>query len=286
MLLQDICPVNTKFFVWDAVVAWRDGIYSSEGWSTTKSSSLINMLKLIEDDVINVRLELSHINDEWLRDCKCRVDKLPHLSETTKSIRKSCLNSLYKFIQDEFDQGVIPYQRHPKVAEIKHILSAPNGLDDLKSVIRQQLSSTQDKALTTVISPSKLCNVLSKTNERDAYIVWIMMYTGQRLESVLDIRKEQLRAPYLDIEGDSYHVPKHITGRLMELCKDSNIYLFETAAGKRVTRVQVTRNLKNVGHEIGLAFDLTPKVLHGYVIGYMSRDKRSELEKSFFPLFT
>lgn len=269
MMVQNICPINTRHFLWDAIVAWRDGVYNSDDWGATKSCYLISMLKLIEAGIINVHLELSYVDECWLKGCKRKVDKLPHWSEATKSIRKTSLNSLYRFIQTEFDRNVFPYQHHPEPNIIRHILS-----------------STQEKALTTNISPSLLCNTLSKINERDAYIVWLMMHTGQRLEAVLDLRKEmRQRIPYLDFNNTSKHIPKHITDRIMELSKDSKVYLFETSAGKRITRVQVTRNLKNAGRNIGLTFDLTPKVLHGYVVAYMSRDKRSELEKSFFPLF-
>jgi site-specific recombinase XerC len=107
-----------------------------------------------------------------------------------------------------------------------------------------------------------------------------MMHTGRTLEAVLDRRKEHLRTPYMDFDDNSEHIPPHITDALNELCKNSTDYLFETASGKRIRRTQVMRNLKQAGHNIGLDFDLTPKVLHGYVCAYMSKDKRSELEKA------
>jgi hypothetical protein len=281
MRLSDFSPVNTEFFVWDPVVAWRDNLYQADIWKSTKSSYLLNMLKLIEEHIIDVRLKLCKIDDCWIKEAKKRIDELPNWSEKTKSVRKSCLNSFYKFIKTDFDYGITPYQRHPEHEEIKHILS-----------------SCQEKALTANISPKKLCYALSKINERDAYIVWLMMWTGQTLEAILDRKKEHFRTSdiditeshivldaYLEFDNVSKFIPSHITAPINEFRKTSNVYLFETANGKRISRTQVTRNLKQAGRNIELDFDLTPKLLQGYVIAYMSRDKRSELERAWFPLF-
>ena len=264
MRLTDIIPLNEDFFIWDAVVAWRDDVFKADFWNTTKSSYLLNMLRLIEADVVDVRLKLNCVNEQWTKEAKQKIDELPDWSLETKSVRKSCVNSFYNFVRTEFDYSVIPYQRHPEFVEIKHILS-----------------STQDKTLTPVISPELLCNALSKVNERDAYIVWLMMHTGQKLDAILDLPKESLRGPYLDFKDACKHVPSHITDQLEEFIKNSKVYLFETTCGNRVTRSQVARNLKNAGYKIGLTFDLTPRVLHGYVMAYMSADKRSELQKTF-----
>lgn len=269
MLVKDLIPINNEFFVWDAIVAWRDSIYRSEFYNNTKSNYLTGMLKLIESNIIDVRLQLNKIDEHWIKKSKEKIGSLTQWSKSTKTIRKSCLNSFYKFIKNEFDYKTMPYQRHPEPNEIKHILS-----------------NVQDKALTVDISPAVLCDALAKINERDAYIVWVMMHTGQTLEAILDRRKEDLRKPYLDfvcIGGKfSKHIPKHITDGINELFKDSAVYLFETASGKKIRRTQVMRNLKQAGRNIGLDFDLTPKVLHGYVNAYMSREKASELEKALF----
>jgi site-specific recombinase XerC len=263
MNLARILSLNSEFFVWDAVVAWRDRIYQADFYNNTKGCYLTGLLKLIEFSVIDVRLPLSKINEDWVKDCKLKIDGVTAWAAETKTIRKTCLNSFYKFVQKDFDRGVMPYQRHPQPNEIKHILS-----------------SVKEKALTEDISPSVLCNALSKINERDAYIVWLMMHTGETLETILDLRKTppDYEPPYIRFNGMGKHVPDHITDGINELCKNSAVYLFETAGGKRISRTQVMRNLKKTGHNIGLKFDLTPKVLHGFVVAYMSRDKRSELE--------
>jgi site-specific recombinase XerC len=262
---------NTEFFVWDAVVAWRDYIYQADFYNNTKSNYLSGMLKLIETEIVNVCIKINAIDEQWVKDSKQKIDDKPEWSAATKIIRKSCLNSFYKFIKNDFDQSVKPYRRHPKPVEIKHVLS-----------------NVPDKALTINISPSILCNALSKINERDAYIIWLMMWTGQTLDAVLDLRKENLRTyvdkenpgcSYIDFAENGENVPHHIVEAINVVCKDSVVYLFETSRGKRVTRIQVMRNLKQAGYNIGLDFDLTPKVLHGYVCAYMVEDKRSELEK-------
>lgn len=260
---------NKEFFVWDAIVAWRDCIYQSNFYNNTKGNYLTNMLKLIESDIVNVNAKLSEINECWLEKSKQKIESNLEWSKATKTIRKSCLSSFYKFIQTDFDKTITPYRRHPKPLEIKHILS-----------------SVQDKALTTDISPSVLCHALAKINERDAYIVWIMMHTGQTLESILNRRKEDLKTSshpsgtsYMHFEKNGEPIPPHITNEICKLSQNSAVYLFETAKGKKIRRTQVTRNLKKAGRDIGLNFDLTPKILHGYVCAYITADKRSELER-------
>lgn len=265
MIYIDASPIynqmnNKEFFLWDAVVAWRDRIYQADLYNNTKGNYLTGMLKLIESGIIDVRLKLKQADECWANEAKQKIDAKPEWSTSTKTIRKSCLNSFHNFIRNDFNTSSIkPYRRHPDHNEIKHILS-----------------SVQDKALTKDISPVELCNALSKINERDAYIVWLMMHTGETLETILDFPnvKNEFLSPYMF----GKHIPDHIRDALNGLRKNSNNYLFETANGKRIRRTQVTRNLKQAGHMIGLDFDLTPKVLHGYVCAYMSRNKRSELE--------
>lgn len=268
---------NKEFFLWDAVVAWRDRIYQADFYNNTKGNYLTGMLKLIESGIIDVRLKLKQVDECWANEAKQKIDAKPEWSTSTKTIRKSCLNSFYNFIKTDFDASLKPYRRHPNRPEIKHILSV-GQTEALEKVLKHTLSSVQDKALTIDISPQKLCTALSKINERDAYIVWLMMYTGETLENILDfpnMKTERLH-PYLF----GKYIPDNIRDAISSLCKNSSNYLFETANGKRIRRTQVTRNLKQAGHMIGLDFDLTPKVLHGFVCAYMSRDKRSELEKA------
>ncbi len=170
-----------------------------------------------------------------------------------------------------------------------------------KTVLKHVLSNVPDKAKTRDLCPEILCTALSKINERDAYIIWIMMHTGQPLEKVLDLKKENLRASYRDSEKAMKHgldhnekhayqayldfnnactqIPGHVVDGINKVCKNSKHFLFETVNGKRIVRTQVTRNLKQAGRNIGLDFDLTPKILYGYVCAYITKDKRSVLEK-------
>jgi len=268
-IIEAFC-VNKEFFVSDAVVQWRDNIYQTNFYNSSKGNRLTNMLKLIESGIVDTRLRLNQIDEHWLNESKQKIDDKPEWAKTTKAVRKSCLNSFYNFINTNFDTTVTPYRRHLKHHEIKHILS-----------------SVQEKALTKDISPIELCNTLGKINERDAYIAWLMMHTGQTLEAILDLPKikEDDDNPYFRFKdlGDfviGEHIPEHILEGLKQLCKNCNTYLFETAGGRRIMRTQVMRNLKQAGYKIGLDFDLTPKLLHGFVNAYMSRDKRSELEKA------
>jgi site-specific recombinase XerC len=258
---------STEFFIWDAVVAWSNHIRESHLKQSTQSTYLTNMLKLIDEKIVNERLHLEKVDSSWLKNSMEKIDEIPTWSDKTKSIRRSCLNGFYNFIKKLFDYKTDPYRRPPKPNEIKYVLS-----------------NVLDQNLTATISPESLCSALSKINERDAYIVWIMMLTGQPLEAVLDRRKKHLRGfYYLDFENEGEPLPKHLCDVLREYCQNSNTYIFETSKGKRIRRTQVMRTLKQAGYNIGLKFDLTPKALHRYVNAYMSSDKRYELEKALFP---
>ena len=295
-LLQQID--NKEFFVWDAVFAWRDHICKSEFYNNTKSNYLTGMLKLIESGILNIRHHLKLIDECWLSEAKQKIENKPEWSQSTKSIRKSCLNRFYNFVKNDFDTTLTPYRRHPEYTEIKYILSdteekTKEEIVKFEKHLIHLLSNVPDKRRTIDLSPIILSNAISKINERDAYIVWLMMWTGQTLESILDRRKEHFRTSsdeetktaYLDFEDENgnlhgKYIPQHITKAIKELSKNSKVYLLETSKGKRILRTQIMRNLKQAGHNIGLDFDLTPKVLHGYVCAYMSCDKRSELEKA------
>lgn len=249
--------------VWDAVVAWRDNIYEAV-YENTRRNHLKGMLKLIESKIIDVCLPLDKIDECWLEEVKQKIQEEPEWSTWTKKITKSCLNSFLHFIHTDFDNQLTPYRRHPQLNEIRHVLS-----------------NVKEAALLKDISPEVLCNALSKINERDAYIVWLMMHTGEPLEAILAIRKlkEDYEPPYMRFNGIGKHIPEHITEAINEFSKNSKIYLFETARGNPVRRTQVMRNIKQAGYAIGLKFDLTPKILHSSVCAHMCRDKRSVIEK-------
>ena len=299
--------VHADFFVWDAVVAWRDYIFGKSFYSWSKGNYLSNMLKLIESNIVDVRLMLDNVNEDWLNECKIKVDAKDNWAKSTRTVRKSCLNLFYRFVTDVFDQFNPPYRRHPEGNEIEFILSSDRGEEEKyqaleRALFKHVLSNVVDKAKVKDICPIVLCNTVSKLNERDAYIVWLMMHTGQTLDKVLDLKRENLRATYmnqeeaiehgldptikhaymayLDFDNRHYHIPGHIVDGINGTCKITKHFLFETVKGKRILRTQVTRNLRRAGRDIGLDFDLTPKVLHGYVCAYMTADKRSDFEKA------
>lgn len=295
-------PLNNlicaEFLVWDAVVAWRDYIFSKSFYSCSRGNYFSNMLKLVESNIVDVHLRLDNVNEDWLKESKIKVDAKSEWAKSTRTVRKSCLNLFYKFVANVFDRSNAPYRRHPDGNEIKFVLSSY----EWETILKHVLSNVSDKAKAWEIDPKELCDALSKINERDAYIAWLMMHTGQPLEKVLDLRKENLRArpmdskkalkrgldpmvehacmAYLDFDNGNYHIPGHIVDGINKICKDSKHFLFETVNGKRVLRTQVTRNLKQAGRNIGLDLDLTPKLLHGYICAYMTKDKRSIIERS------
>jgi len=258
---------HTGFFVYDAIVQWRDHIYKADLYRCSKANYLRGMLRLIECGIVDIRTKLSDLNDGWLTKTKAKIDSKKHWSISTKINRKNFLNSFQKFIKTALDTTVEPYPRHPNPEQIKYILS-----------------SVQEISLAKDLSPTELCNAMLELNERDAFVIWLMILTGQSVEKILDVRKEHLRyqkdgddhtefsvGGYLDFEGgSSYHVPGHLMDKIQCICKNTKTYLFETRQGKRIRRTQVMRNLKHAGYDIGLTFDLTPGILHGFVCGYMS----------------
>jgi len=255
------------FHVWDAVVAWRDHIFQTTFFNITKCNYLTGMLKLIESEIIDVRTNLSQIDDVWLEEAKKKISENSSWSKATKPIRKCCLNLFYKFIACEFDYKTQPYLRHPEPIEIKHVLS-----------------SVKEKTLTKNICPKVLCNALYEINERDAYIICLMMHTYQPLEAILNCRKEDFNGAYMRFGNhSSKYIPKYFAESIIKLAENNVVYFFETSAGNRIHRNQITRNLKQAGKNIGLDFDLTPKILHGYVCAYLVGDKRSELARALLP---
>jgi len=251
-----------QFFTWDVVVAWRDNVFNADFMNCTKSNYFVAMYKLIDTGIIDVMKPLNDLDDDWLENAKKEISKLKTWSTATKKVRASCLNSFYIFLKQDFDTKVSPFRSHPTSIQIKYMLS-----------------NVRDVHLTEDIPPDRLCNELSKINVRDSYIVWLMMNTGRPLRDILNLPKINAEdvSPYIL----NTYTPKHILGEIMNLSKNSKVYLFETFSGKRVNRTQIMRNLKQAGHNIDLGFDLTPVVLHGYVCAYMSRDKRSVIEKAF-----
>ena len=267
--------IKKDFFLWDAIIQWREHIYKSDFYNVSKCNYLSGMLKLIESEIINVNTKLESINDKWLNEVKKHISDKQDWALSTRKIRKSCLNSLYIFIQKDFDYSTTPYRRHPKHSEIKYVLS-----------------SVWNKA-TEEIDPQVLCHAVSKINERDAYIVWLIVHTGQTLEKILDLKKENLRVSYMEDgkhaysayldfeeEKESVHIPGHIVDGINSVSNHTKTYLFETVSNKRVSRTQVMRTLKKAGYDIGLTYDLTPIILHRYACAHMTEDKRSVIEQA------
>jgi hypothetical protein len=281
---------SEKYHIWDVVVSWRNFIFASEFESVSKSDYLTHMLKLIENHIIDIKVPIDALNEEWLKDCKRKIDLCDFWSERTRLCRKTCLNSFYRFYITNFNFYQVAYRRCPADHEVEYILSSQSEKRYSEEVvIKHVLSNVIEKTKTTIISPVELCEAVSKVNERDAYIVWLMMHTGRRLEFILDLKKENFRVSlddqnnayfaYIDFKDKSEYVYGHIADAIKNLSKDSSKYLFESSKGKKIGRTQVIRNLKKAGKAIGLTFDLTPKVLYGYVNAYMTKDKRSAFEQ-------
>lgn len=269
----------TSFHVLDAVVAWRDKIHNSKYLHITKCQYLSNMLKLIESKIINTYTRLDNVDKDWLIMARKNVDDIHKWSPKTKKLRRTCLNSFYSFVKKEFDYGADAYKRQLKDVEIQHLLS-----------------STKEKYQSINVDPLDLCNIVHRINNRDGYILWLMFWTGQKLERILELKKTEKEKQYIhfftysnDIDNgnneciptheESEWIPQHIEKGIDEVTKDSKFYLFETNGSKRVRAMQVRKNLQRAAKLLGVDFHFSPKAIQGYVCGHTSRNKKSELEQ-------
>lgn len=274
--LKSDFPVKERYSIWDALVAWRDNILSSSFLRVTKINYLSRMQKMIEASVINPTIKLRGVNEAWFDECVRKINDTSW-SEKTKISRKTCLSSFYKFAQT-FDPDytnqyeMLSYRYIPTPHEIKNRFNIENS----KKLL---LSSAREDLLTNGLDIQKLYNTIRKNNERDAWIIALMLETGCALDEILKIKKSDVSSTYVRIENFQYAVPLSLIDGITTLYKDSSEYVFTTRKEGKVGRVQVTRNLKKAGREIGLTFDLTPMVFHRLINTILLRDKRSPLEK-------
>ena len=122
------------------------------------------MLKLIESNIVDVRLKLSNVNINWLEECKNKVDEKEEWAKSTKTVRKTCLNSFYKFVKETFDKTQIPYQRHLKIMKLS-FFSLPKEDEEKyasldKTVLKHALSNVPEKIKAIDLCPQILCNCL------------------------------------------------------------------------------------------------------------------------------
>ena len=275
------------FHLWDVIVAWRDHVFKADFYQCSREAYLSSMRKLINGGIIDIKLPLLHVDDIWLETCKEMVDKKIEWAQATKKVRKSCLNTFYAFLSQTFNTSTTPYRRHPCQPEIEYLLSPHSeGTEKYASLestmLKHALSSTQDKTRAQDLCPLVLCTAISKINERDAYIVWLMLWTKQPLEAILNLRNtaEDYSPPYIRFKGIGEYIPTHITKAIDHFRISESLFIFSTTSGKQIQRNQVTRNIKKAGHALDLDYELTPKIINGLACAYMSRDKRSDLERA------
>lgn len=256
---------SNNLFVWDALISWSQYINKNLRGNTSVQY-LTSMLKLIEKGVVDVQLSLECATEGWLQESCTKIDHIPEWSLVTKDFRKKYLKLFYRFLNRYFDYRIKPYHRHPKQNEIKYLFS-----------------HVLDQQLTLQISPVMLYESIRKRHRRDACIILLMMYTGEKIGDILDSKKEDFQGIYLDFEENgikrSHTLPEHMATELNEICKNSKVYLFETVNGKKIPRNQIVRALKKSSRDMKLSFCLSPKSLHRYSNTYLSMYRRSDLEK-------
>lgn len=246
---------------WDAILAWRDEIYTSNLMRVTKTNYLSHMFKLIKGNIIDPYLPINKCLDSWFFDAFMKLYSVKNWSDATKSSRRTCLKSFFDFCKRYIPKQE-PFGRSPSMLEIAIMLS---------SII--------DRTKTKELDPVKLFDTLNKINVRDALIVSVMIFTGNSLKDVLDLKKEDLTDNHIVFSNGKKSIPKPLKKLISFSCDNSSEYLFATAKGKRILRTQVIRNLKIASHLMGLDFEATPKIIQGYAIAYISNDKKSKFEK-------
>jgi integrase len=272
--LKQNYPVKERYRAWDAIVAWRDHVFQAPYMRITKCNYLTGMLKLIEANIIDLSLKLKDVNETWFNEALSKIDNMNSWSHATKPPRKTCLKSFYQFATTFDPDYLKDYELHcyewlPSSEEVKHMLSC-----------------VEEKAPLCEIDTPALIYAMLKVNRRDCLIMGIMLFTGCTLDEALDLNREDIghvgEICYVRLKKRSGFIPRCLMDLIIDLTKNpSHRHLFVTVNGKRILRTQVARNLKLAARNIGVPFDLTPKILHGYVNAGFLRDKRSVIEKLF-----
>lgn len=279
-------PVKQRYRAWDAIFAWRDHIFQSTYMRVTKCNYLTGMLKLIESEIINPAVGLKDINERWFDEACSKIDNMVSWSPATKPPRKTCLKSFYKFANNIFNPDYLnDYEMHSY-----HWIPSPEEMKPIFSCVEEKFPKNK-------LDTSALIDAMKMINERDCLIICVMIFTGCSLQQVLNLNKEDIKcvkSPYIQFieklnlgseclikfKDKLKEVPECLIELIIDYTQtnDSN-YLFSSADGKPLHRTQVTRNLKLAARNIGVPYELTPKILHGYINAGILRDKTSIVEK-------
>jgi integrase len=265
---EQICKPSSisSYALWDIIVFWRDNIFFSVFSRVSKKNYLSAMLKLIEEGIIDPYMPLSKLSQEWYQHAKTKIDNIDSWSVATKGSRKSCLRSFFDFATEFNPDNFIedyaePYSRKPSMIEISYLLS-----------------SIEDRSKMHNFDLTKLYQVLFSINEREALIFCIMVFTGRKLDEILNIKKDDVGHASIDFINETDVIPEDLATRLKK-CKKDSAYLFVTSNGNPLKRNQFIRTLKTASKLMNLDFEVSPRLLQSKALLSMCREKISPLEK-------
>ena len=120
-------------------------------------------------------------------------------------------------------------------------------------VVKNEFASIATNKPSTDLCPIVLCNTISKMHERNAYVVWLMMFNRCKLEDVISLQKKDLFR-----EG----IPKHILSVIDMMSMDSVKYLFETRNHTAISHGHVSSQITLAGARMNITGNLTSRTFY------------------------
>lgn len=261
---EHFCDVlGVSYTAWDAIKAWHNAVQTSSLSRSSKSNYISSMLLLIKEGIVDYKLPLLKITNTWYTKAIFKLFHVPSWSEATKICRKTCLKSFYDF--------VFQYQWKDYV---KNFGEPSRGIPSMEE-ITATLSNIQERSLAKDLDFTQLFESLRRINERDSIILLTLLFSGKKLDDILNLKTKDCVSGFLTFEDGLERVPVIVTNFIKKHSKNENDYAFTSKHGKRLKSNQIIRNLKKSSKQLDLPYEATPKIL----LGIAKRpDKLSDFE--------
>lgn len=263
--LLDEYNVRGLYHVWDALLAWRDQINQSNMSKSTKKNYISWMSALLDQEVIKPDDSLTVLTKDWQGGAETSIDSLADWSLETKRIRKVALSKFLEFVETFSPQ----FSSNP-----------PRNIPP-RDLIHHVLTSMEDKVTAQSLSAEmwdSFLEHLGDSNPRDYVICHVVLYTGHTVREVLDLKGSNVFGSGIKWnDGAVSWIPKDLQEILEKVSNDSLI--FRTSEGKQIRQNQLVRAMKKSSKALGLEIEITPKILHGWAVSLLEKDRRSLLQK-------
>lgn len=268
---RDICklyPPEENYRLWDVLLAWRDDIHASNKARSTKRNYLAGVSVFIEMGILDPEIKLRTMTEEWRSQVLIAIDK-SDWSLATKKVRKSCLEDFLKFANGF----------RPSVSEVFPALIIPP-----KDLVHHVLTSMEDKLKAQELSADEWQVFFDKIYERHArdwFICHLALHTCRTISEVLNLVGINITDWGIRWnDGSDSKLFKAMIEVLRDLAKENPLsHIFLTDAGKKIMRNQIVRTMKKASKASGLPMEVTPKLLQGYAISLMEKERRSGIER-------